>query len=69
MGITINRTPKCHCELAGEGIEYAWGCAKNYYQHQILLDRKRGKDNFIASIRKRISRDVLMRDKMQKFRR
>jgi len=67
MGIAIDRTPKCHCELAGEGIEYAWGCAKNYYQHQILLDRKGGKDNFIASIRKSISRDVLTRDKMQKF--
>jgi hypothetical protein len=25
MGIMIDRTPKCHCELAGEGIEYAWG--------------------------------------------
>ena len=31
MGVMIDRTPKCHCELAGEGIEYAWGCAKNHY--------------------------------------
>ena len=23
MGILLDRTPKCHCELAGEGIEYA----------------------------------------------
>mmetsp|Transcript_8912 Transcript_8912/g.25093 ORF Transcript_8912/g.25093 Transcript_8912/m.25093 type:complete len:228 (-) Transcript_8912:166-849(-) len=28
----LDRTPKCHCEMAGEGIEYAWGCAKNYYR-------------------------------------
>ena len=24
MGVLIDRTPKCHCELAGEGIEYSW---------------------------------------------
>jgi hypothetical protein len=33
MGAIVARTPKCHCELAGEGIEYSWGsCAKNNYQ-------------------------------------
>jgi hypothetical protein len=31
MGVIINRTPKCHCEFAGEGIEYSWGCSKNEY--------------------------------------
>ena len=25
MGVLVDRTPKCHCELAGEGIEYSWG--------------------------------------------
>jgi len=28
MGVAVDRTPKCHCELAGEGIEYSWGCTK-----------------------------------------
>ena len=28
MGVLVDWTPKCHCELAGEGIEYSWGCAK-----------------------------------------
>jgi hypothetical protein len=28
MGTTVNRTPKCHPELAGEGIEYLWAFAK-----------------------------------------
>ena len=28
LGVCIDRTPKCHCELAGEGIEYAWAWAK-----------------------------------------
>jgi hypothetical protein len=23
MGMTVNHTPKCHCELKGEGIEYS----------------------------------------------
>jgi hypothetical protein len=45
MGLFMDRTPKCHCELAREGIEYAWGCAKNHFRRQPLKD-KRGKDNF-----------------------
>jgi hypothetical protein len=28
-GVIVDQTPKCHPELAGEGIEYSWGCAKN----------------------------------------
>ena len=27
MGVMIDCTPKCHCELAGEGIEYGRGPA------------------------------------------
>ena len=32
MGITVDRSPKCHPEVAGEGIEYLWGLAKMYYR-------------------------------------
>ena len=32
MGALVDCTPKCHCKLAGEGIKYSWGCAKNHYQ-------------------------------------
>jgi hypothetical protein len=28
LGAVIDRTPKCHPEMVGEGIEYNWGCAK-----------------------------------------
>ncbi len=28
MGVLVDRTPKCHCELAGEGMEYSWGALK-----------------------------------------
>ena len=45
MGVLVDRTPKCHCELAGEGIEYTWGCSKNYYRALKLQD-KRGKEKF-----------------------
>jgi hypothetical protein len=31
MGVLVNCTPQCHCELTGKGIEYFWGCAKNFY--------------------------------------
>ena len=54
----IDRTPKCHCELAGEGVKYAWGCAKNHYRRQPLKD-KRGKENFRQTVRKCFSRDIL----------
>ena len=36
---------KCNCEIAGEGIEYSWGLAKNHYQ-KILLENKIGKESF-----------------------
>ena len=26
----LYRSPKFNCELAGEGIEYTWGCENNY---------------------------------------
>ena len=28
LGALVDRSPKCHPELAGEGIEYLWGLAK-----------------------------------------
>jgi hypothetical protein len=49
MGISIVRSPKCHPEIAGEGIEYVWGVSKNHYRRQ-PLERKRGIDNFIQLV-------------------
>jgi hypothetical protein len=66
MGVMIDRTPKCHCELAGEGIEYAWGCAKNHYRRQPLKD-KRGKDNFRRTVRKCFSRQVVTTERVRMF--
>jgi hypothetical protein len=66
LGVHVDRTPKCHCKIAGEGIEYAWACAKNKYRI-ILLENKRGKENFISSVRLSTSRDMLTRERVQKF--
>jgi hypothetical protein len=36
--VSIEFTPKCHCEIAGEGIEYAWGFSKKL-QRRLPLKR------------------------------
>ena len=38
-------TPKFHCEIAGEGIEYSWGASKRWYRKQSFA-AKRSFDNF-----------------------
>ena len=30
-GVIVDWSPKCHAEVAGEGIEYSWGGAKGKY--------------------------------------
>jgi hypothetical protein len=34
INVTVEMSPKCHPELAGQGIEYCWGKAKKYYRAQ-----------------------------------
>ena len=36
-------TPKFHCELAGEGIEYAWGMSKRLYRSRPLKLKRSAK--------------------------
>ena len=64
--VLIDHTSKCHCELAGEGIEYSWGCAKNEYRRQ-PLQLKRRKETFRDTVRKSIARDVLTRERIRLF--
>ena len=54
LGAVVDRTPKCHCKNAGEGIKYSWGLAINQYR-KIFLENKRGKKKFIQSVRESIS--------------
>jgi hypothetical protein len=66
MGFLLDRTPKCHCELAGEGIEYVWGCAKNHYRRQPMKD-KRGTETFRETVRKCLSREVITTERVRLF--
>ena len=45
LGTFVDRTPKCHPELAGEGIEYAWAIAKLFYR-KAPIKKKRNKKFF-----------------------
>ena len=44
--------------MAGEGIEYSWGCQKQWYQSIPLKDRK-GKDKFYPKVKESLSLDRL----------
>jgi hypothetical protein len=65
-GIEIDRSPKCHCKIAEEGIGYSWGCVKNFYC-RLLLEDKRGKEKFLNGVRLCMSNKVLICNRIQKF--
>ena len=33
-------SPKYHCEIAGEGIEYVWGLIKRWFRDISMKDKK-----------------------------
>ena len=45
LNVIVDRTPKCHPEIAGEGIEYDWAAAKQYYC-LLRIKEKRRKQSF-----------------------
>ena len=49
LGVSIDRSPKCHPELAGEGIEYLWALAKMFYRRS-PISRKRTKTKFVQLV-------------------
>jgi hypothetical protein len=54
MGVSIDRTPKCHPEIAGDGIEYVWALAKLFYRYQ-PISRKRSKEFFRSLVEESLS--------------
>ena len=52
--IIVDRTPKCHPELAGEGIEYAWAIAKIYLQ-SVPFSHHLKKQSFINQVKLSLS--------------
>ena len=57
LGVDIDFSPKCHPELAGEGIEYSWGFAKRMYRREWLWqdDKDRKRKDFFDLVRKVLS--------------
>ncbi len=39
MGVMVGHTPMCHCEMAGKGVEYSWGCTTNAYRAKTMVKR------------------------------
>jgi hypothetical protein len=65
MGGIIDRTPKCHPELAGEGIEYSWACVKNKYR-LLPLGERRSQDKFKECVKTCLSKTVLTKELIRK---
>ena len=65
LGVEVLLTPKCHAELAGEGVEYVWGGAKGEYR-RLSLAQKRGKDNSKTSMQYCLSEDVVPIERVRK---
>jgi hypothetical protein len=53
LGVKVDRTPKCHPKMAGEGVEHAWAGAKGFCRC-LPLSEKRSK----AKFRKAVSRCI-----------
>ena len=66
IGVEVLLTPKCHAELAGEGVEYVWGGAKGEYR-RLSLAQKRGKDNFKTSLYHCLSEEVITIERVRKY--
>jgi hypothetical protein len=47
MGVSVDRPPKCHLEMAGEGIEYVWAGSKQAFR-LTPLTLQRNKKGFHA---------------------
>ena len=58
LGTTIICTPKYHAEIAGEGIEYCWGLAKNWFKRLPLKERKT-RAQFESRVNEAISHSVV----------
>jgi hypothetical protein len=49
LGVLVDRSPKCHPEVAGEGIECSGGCAKGKYR-RLPLSSKRKKERKLSEV-------------------
>ena len=66
LGVIVDRSPKCHPEVAGEGIEYSWGCSKGKYRRLPLTDKRR-KENFRNSVHQCLDRTTVLTIEWQRM--
>ena len=59
LGVIVDRSPKCHPKVAGEGIERSWGCDEGKCCCLPLSDKRR-KDNFGSSAWQRVDRSEVL---------
>jgi hypothetical protein len=57
-------TPKYHAEMAGEGIEFCWALAKNWYKRLPLSVRKT-REQFEGKVKEAFSLHVLSKEKVR----
>ena len=55
IGVKSILTPICHCEIAGRGVEYAWGVSKMWFRN----NHDSTKHRFKEDVEKAVSNDVL----------
>ena len=67
LGVQVMLTPKFHCELRGEGIEYAWAAAKAIMRMTPIREKK-GRANFINLVWKCLCPStVLTKERIRQF--
>eukprot|EP01051_Picozoa_sp_SAG22_P007237 SAG22_NODE_502_length_9704_cov_23.436439_4_plen_208_part_00 len=49
-GHILVMSPKCHPELAGQGVEYSWGVSKMHFRRNINLVPAKFHDNVMAAL-------------------
>lgn len=66
LGVFVLYSPKSHCEIVGEGVEFLWACSKTWYCREPSL-KKLGKDSFKNVVHMSIGRDIISIERMRLF--
>ena len=64
LGAFIRLTPKCHPEIAGRGIEYAWGYSKLRFRRDI---NDAVSAHLETNVEKALDREVLTINRIRKY--
>ena len=64
LNVQLRMTPKCHPEIAGQGIEYVWGYAKLQFRQKF---NDMNASNLKENVRAVLSKEVLRKIRTNKF--